>query len=951
MTLDLQQLGPTGFQDLAGAIALSCFGPGVQVMGAGRDGGRDLYYRGRMPWSTVTFPGQDPSTEVWDGYSVIQVKHRQFPSDRPEDNASWLWGQIRSELESWADPNGDRVEVPANMLFITNVRLSAFPGVGGHDSVLANIARFIEKLDDASRDVNDAAGELRREKLSRLSRINNWRIWDGTQVGTLLLTKSDVRRGFPAFLTAADVFAHLGQFTDRLQVEELEPALRTHARSSLTGGDGLIYFDEAGSGDLRSYAVHNLAIDLPIVETGTTTRSTVVHYVLDRAEHVLRPGITTVSQPRSIILAGAPGNGKTTISKFLVQAYRAAMLDGADDLSEGQRAVVEGTRAALIRMGRGGLPLHRRWPMRIDLAEYAQQGGLDNEATLLKWIAKTISKRLNAGQISPSVLDSWMRQWPCILILDGLDEVTELSVRKRLIEQITEFVDEAEATKSDVFVVLTTRPLGFTENIAPGHFGRVDLADLPRKEALKYGILASRVRLQADPDRLDRVIRQLRIAAKDESLKYLFRTPLQVLILAIIIEGSGPLAPDRFSLFSGYYETVAQREKGKVGGHSHLLRDHASLVHRLHERVGFELQVRSENADRSLAVLSFDELKAIAWNLLLEHEFQPSGRDSDLLRRILEAVTHRLVLIVPRREAGYGYDVRSLQELMAAMLLTSGPLESTVQALRVCAPSPHWRNTWLFAAGRLFATPQPHLQSAVIELIESLDDNAVNRLAALFPVGPRLALDVIDDGMARSSPKWRARLMRQGVRVLQAPATSEFPENCRIMIQFADADDRNSALVADGIRDAMAASGTGNDNAWRFKDMIHALCDETGAGLRARGLAAVLPRPTDIRRQTPLDWDEFEAEVATAPLMANLTVTLAGAGQAVRSLAESATDPDVGATILLALEQPGVATALAQALHHVVPSEPVLTRALQEAVLPAVHRHSVGDSLRDILAD
>jgi hypothetical protein len=43
---DLQQLGPTGFEDVAAALAVATFGAGVQVMGGGRDGGRDMYYRG-----------------------------------------------------------------------------------------------------------------------------------------------------------------------------------------------------------------------------------------------------------------------------------------------------------------------------------------------------------------------------------------------------------------------------------------------------------------------------------------------------------------------------------------------------------------------------------------------------------------------------------------------------------------------------------------------------------------------------------------------------------------------------------------------------------------------------------------------------------------------------------------------------------------------------------------
>lgn len=46
-----------------------------------------------------------------------------------------------------------------------------------------------------------------------------------------------------------------------------------------------------------------------------------------------------------------------------------------------------------------------------------------------------------------------------------------------------------------------------------------------------------------------KVVKQLHEAAGDEALQNLLRTPLQVLILTIIIDGAGQIAPDRYSLF------------------------------------------------------------------------------------------------------------------------------------------------------------------------------------------------------------------------------------------------------------------------------------------------------------------------------------------------------------------------------------------------------------------
>jgi hypothetical protein len=81
---ELERMGPTGFQDLAACLAVAHFGPGVQFMGAGRDGGRDLYYRGQLKDASRDIDGEAASrrkarlqrltrikkVRVWDGNQV-----------------------------------------------------------------------------------------------------------------------------------------------------------------------------------------------------------------------------------------------------------------------------------------------------------------------------------------------------------------------------------------------------------------------------------------------------------------------------------------------------------------------------------------------------------------------------------------------------------------------------------------------------------------------------------------------------------------------------------------------------------------------------------------------------------------------------------------------------------------------------------------------------------------
>lgn len=941
MQYNLEQLGPTGFQDLAAALATAEFGGGVQVMGAGRDGGRDLYFRGALTWRTR----EGQVAEIWDGYTVFQVKHKNTLAARPADNAAWLWGEIRKELDEWAGQSEKRNPVPEHLVIITNVPLTPTPGSGGHDSLNTKIDNYIKALSDDSRDVNAARGELRKAKLERLSRIQKWRFWDANAIQPLLLNHDAVRRGFPAFFTAADVFANLAEVTEKLPLTELEPGLRAHARSTLTG-EGQIYFDEAGSGDGSGFPVHEVAVDLPVISSDGTQNRSAICYVLDRAEHMLKPRITTLPSPRHLVITGAPGNGKTTLSKLLVQSFRASMLSGSEDLSGDQRSVIEGTEAALRRVGRG-LPRHRRWAMRIDLAEYAQEGGLDTDSTLLKRIAHKVSARSDAGTVGAPALKSWMRQWPWFLMLDGLDEVTEPGIRKRLIQQVTEFVNEAEAENCDVLVIVTTRPVGYTENIAPTQFEQIDLDYLAIPEAVRYGTLATKVRLRADTDRIEKVVRHLNEAASDEALQHLLRTPLQILILTIIIDGAGQLAPDRYSLFWNYYETVFRRERDKPGSLQHLLREHAPQIQQLHERVGFELQVRSEAGDRSYATLDYDELHQIAWDVLDEDEFKPSGKDSHLLEQILTAATRRLVLIAPRGDEGYGFDVRSLQEMTAALRLTTGPLEQVLERLRISAANPHWRNTWIFAAGRLFSTPQPHQHQAVVELIETLDQQALDRLGPVVPVGPRLALEIIDDGMARSLPKWRNRIMAKGLETLLEPAAKDLPAITRILVRYADTGEEQSSQVADGIRDALQDRAAGRATAQALQERVPSIAADLNVGLRAKSVARALRRPNVRNRaEAPDGWENFDLEFLTATIPEHLADKAAAAQQAIHDLKTGDPDrePDREA-VMAAAADPQVGPILSAALTHVLPHEPRLLLLLRRDVLPALYRQPIGGLL------
>lgn len=942
--LDLERLSPGAFQSMAAALSQAVFGPLTLVMGAGKDGGRDMYHQGKLTWTNGQAAGED-----WDGYTVFQVKHKDRLDPINTVNATWLWSEVKKELDLWADPAKGRAPMPDQLVFITNVPLTPAPSGGGHDNIRTNLAGYRKRLEDSTRDVDTAATVARVRKRDRIRAIKRVEFWDGNQLKSLLTVHDGVRRRFDAFLTVSDVFSAISEFTDVVALKDGATALLDHARTELST-DGLVYFDQAGSRDNRGIPVHDVAIDLPLTfATRSQPRTTVLEHVLGRGNLVLARDISSVTGPRHIIVTGQPGNGKSTVSQLVVQSFRAAALEGSPNLSSGHKDTIAGTREVLRRLGHE-LPKNRRWPIKVNLAKYAEESGHLEDATLLRYLADKITSRSQTGKITPAALGVWMRRWPWLVVLDGLDEVTETLTRRRIIQRVVEFAHNAEGDDVDLLILLTTRPMGYTEDIEPDLFETVALDDLMREEAVRFGMQATRVRIGDNPERLEKVEAALVAASHDDNLAKLLRTPLQVLILAIIVDGAGTVEPDRYSLFWNYYDTVVRRERGKSAGLRNLLTQFAPLIQQLHERAGFKLQQLSERGDHSNATLTNDDVRALAWKVLKEAEYEPDGAHADVLDNIVKASMDRLVLLAPRSD-GLGFDVRSLQELMAALFIMNTSPDQMTTRLRVAAPGPHWRNTWLFAAGKLFYAPETHAHQQLVELVETIDHDASRRLGGVVPIGPRMALDILDDGMARAWPNWRRRLLTHGLQVLREPSPQDLHAIARILVRYADNGPSERTDVADGLRLALSGRPTTRDTTQSLLKLIPGLESDLNVGEATRGLGQILRDPAaPVEPATPADWDDLDTEIATAPGSAGHLPELIHAATTARNMRASHGDVlALTEAIGAALADDEAATVLEQALLHVAAAEPVLFATLRDEVVPDLHRRPVGGALERTL--
>jgi hypothetical protein len=193
------------------------------------------------------------------------------------------------------------------------------------------------------------------------------------------------------------------------------------------------------------------------------------------------------------------------------------------------------------------------------------------------------------------------------------------------------------------------------------------------------------------------------------------------------------------------------------------------------------------------------ELRELAARQLVESGYRAEEAHS-IAQDLVDAATKRLVLLVPRDD-GIGFEIRSLQELMAAHAITEGEDIAVLGRLRLLAHSPHWRNTWLLAARNLLRSER--FERSLVQLLRDLD-NEPGRLGSRYPTAPLLAADLLEDNLAVSRPNFERALLNRLFTVLDRPPVLGLEQAARAILALARAGHR--AAVFDVLQQFGATS-------------------------------------------------------------------------------------------------------------------------------------------------
>jgi hypothetical protein len=151
---------------------------------------------------------------------------------------------------------------------------------------------------------------------------------------------------------------------------------------------------------------------------------------------------------------------------------------------------------------------------------------------------------------------------------------------------------------------------------------------------------------------------------------------------------------------------------------------------------------------------------------LLIKEYSPEDISS-ISDQLVRIATERLVLLACRVEGRIAFDVRSLQEFMAAAQIAAFSSSIVVQRLRAISLSAHWQHVFRIAASKIFSVAElGPLRSEVLAICHALDNGDLGEDGRLVRAGAGLALELLHDGLAHTAPLFRRNLVRRALASL-----------------------------------------------------------------------------------------------------------------------------------------------------------------------------------------
>jgi HEAT repeat protein len=237
-------------------------------------------------------------------------------------------------------------------------------------------------------------------------------------------------------------------------LEDVYVSLEAEAEPKLSAIDRPFYEQ-----DLQAFMV---GTDLSAVETEDLRENLLTKYTERQVQPERKPVelAELVREYPKLVILGGPGAGKTTLMRYLALIH-------AQSLRKGEREITD--------YGPTRLPLYLR------IADYAEHG---NGQSLDDFLPRALCGERYHDSTLETLVRERLKAGTCLVLLDGLDEVIEPSLRAKIAGQINLFVRTHENT-SNRFVI-TSRVAGYRSAPLGGEMIHMHVRDMNDEQIHRF---------------------------------------------------------------------------------------------------------------------------------------------------------------------------------------------------------------------------------------------------------------------------------------------------------------------------------------------------------------------------------------------------------------------------------------------------------------------------------
>lgn len=466
-----------------------------------------------------------------------------------------------------------------------------------------------------------------------------------------------------------------------------------------------------------------------------------------------------------VVLEGAPGQGKSTITQYLCQIHRMRLL-GSEEIKKHLPEAYKESE------GLGVIPEHHMTshvclPFRIDLRDLASWLSGYNpfspedktsitsntHKSLEEFLAFLVNHHSGGLDFSAADLVAVFKRSPVLLVFDGLDEVADIEKRREVVNTIHTGSRRLKTNALSLQVIVTSRPAAFANSpgLSESDFPRYYLDSLTKPLIDEY---ANKWMTAKKLDQRDRseVKRILRDKLDQPHLKDLAKNPMQLTILLSLIYNRGSSLPDkRTALYDSYVDLFFNREAEKTP----VVKKYRDLLLDIHKYIAWVLHSEAEQHGKNGSITQGELHNSIQAYL------EEQGYEVDLAYELVTGALERIVALVSRVEGTYEFEVQPLREYFAARYLYETARHSSPgkeysgtkpDRFDAIARNFYWLNVTRFYAGCYDVGELP-------SLIDRLEDLTGSEGYCLISHPRTLAATLLSDWVFSQHPKSVKKVM------------------------------------------------------------------------------------------------------------------------------------------------------------------------------------------------